>query len=258
MVNHIRYSVFGVVLSQSNAVPDNRYFFTGREFDVDIDLYYYRARYYDARTARFISVDPEGFAAGDSNLYRYVFNRPADLTDPSGRGVSGFMSGIGDFFNDLTNVAIDAQNGLTSFFYESLFSDPTSFRSQFFNGLTDNVSNFFTGVQDSLHALAAPFREGYHALVDMANVAGLYYSGDSNYAGLAEYQYKSGSAALVEKTYNQYAPSNQLAASALVGIGTFALLAGAAYLGPTAFSILGSSAVQGVFQLVSECSLPRA
>ncbi len=28
--------------------------------------------------------EPLGFAAGDKNLYRYVFNDPADLTDPTG------------------------------------------------------------------------------------------------------------------------------------------------------------------------------
>jgi uncharacterized protein RhaS with RHS repeats len=31
-----------------------------------------------------VGADPLGFAAGDTNLYRYVHNDPTDLTDPTG------------------------------------------------------------------------------------------------------------------------------------------------------------------------------
>ncbi|MCL6508391.1 MAG: RHS repeat-associated core domain-containing protein, partial [Bryobacteraceae bacterium] len=47
-------------------------------------LYYYRARYYDPHTGRFLSEDPIGFAAGDSNLSRYVENGPTNWVDPTG------------------------------------------------------------------------------------------------------------------------------------------------------------------------------
>jgi hypothetical protein len=33
---------------------------------------------------KFVRQDPSGFAAGDTNLYRYVGNRPTNATDPSG------------------------------------------------------------------------------------------------------------------------------------------------------------------------------
>jgi hypothetical protein len=39
---------------------------------------------YDPAIGRWMEEDPEGFAAGDSNLYRYVNNRPTVKTDPSG------------------------------------------------------------------------------------------------------------------------------------------------------------------------------
>jgi RHS repeat-associated protein len=65
----------------------NPYTFTGRRFDVETQLYYYRARYYDSQLGRFVSRDPIGFRAGDPNIYRYVFNRPALITDPSGEAI---------------------------------------------------------------------------------------------------------------------------------------------------------------------------
>src|SRR5207248_1117942 len=52
-------------------------------------LYYFRARYYDPATGRFLSQDPLSFAIGDSNLYRYVGNSPANEVDPTGLQGSG-------------------------------------------------------------------------------------------------------------------------------------------------------------------------
>ena len=83
VVGHFTYDSFGQVVSATGAV-DSRYKFTGRELDSETGLYYYRARYYDARVGRFIGQDPIGFRAGDSNLYRYVGNNPLSATDPFG------------------------------------------------------------------------------------------------------------------------------------------------------------------------------
>jgi RHS repeat-associated protein len=65
------------------------YGYTGREWDKELGLYYYRARYYDPKGGRFISKDPIGFEGGDVNLYRYVKNQPVDWIDPSGLGPYG-------------------------------------------------------------------------------------------------------------------------------------------------------------------------
>lgn len=46
-------------------------------------LSYYRARYYDPTTGRFLSEDPTGFVAG-LNFYAYVFNNPMINVDPEG------------------------------------------------------------------------------------------------------------------------------------------------------------------------------
>jgi len=47
-------------------------------------LYYYGARYYDARTSIFISVDAHGERYPDWSPYSYVFNNPLKYIDPTG------------------------------------------------------------------------------------------------------------------------------------------------------------------------------
>jgi hypothetical protein len=46
--------------------------------------YYYRGRFYDPVTGRFLSQDPIGFEAGDTSFYRYVGNQPTSFIDPEG------------------------------------------------------------------------------------------------------------------------------------------------------------------------------
>jgi RHS repeat-associated protein len=61
-------------------VTTGGYAFTGREWDAETELYYYRARYYDPVHARFLSSDP----LTSTNQYLYVGNRPLASIDPSG------------------------------------------------------------------------------------------------------------------------------------------------------------------------------
>ena len=63
---------------------DKNYTYTGREWNKEAGLYYYRARFYDAEVGRFISKDPIGFAGGDVNLYSYVGQNPVNFADPMG------------------------------------------------------------------------------------------------------------------------------------------------------------------------------
>jgi RHS repeat-associated protein len=61
------------------------YAFTGREWDSETNLYYYRARYYDPNVGRFNSEDPSGREGdGRGSLYTYVKNRPIIYRDPLG------------------------------------------------------------------------------------------------------------------------------------------------------------------------------
>jgi RHS repeat-associated protein len=62
----------------------NPFHYTAREFDSETNLNFYRARYYDSSTGRFISEDPIGSAGGNTNLFRYLHNGPTRGTDPFG------------------------------------------------------------------------------------------------------------------------------------------------------------------------------
>jgi len=84
IVNHVTYDSYGNVVAQTNPSQSSRYLYTGREYDQEIDLYYYRSRFYDAQDGRFIGEDPIGFFGRDLNLYRYVEGDPVRFRDPSG------------------------------------------------------------------------------------------------------------------------------------------------------------------------------
>jgi RHS repeat-associated protein len=58
------------------------YAFTGREWDAEIGLYYYRARYYSAKTGQFLGEDP---MRTPGSLFSYVANAPLVHTDPTGQ-----------------------------------------------------------------------------------------------------------------------------------------------------------------------------
>src|SRR6266542_2765226 len=71
VVQSYTYDAFGMMKASTNFA--NSYTYTGREWDKETGLYYYRARYYDPIEGRFISNDPIGFKGG-INLFNYVGN----------------------------------------------------------------------------------------------------------------------------------------------------------------------------------------
>jgi len=76
------YTVYGEVAAEDPNHP-NPFLFTGRRFDIETGLYYYRARYYNPYIGRFLQADPVGYGDG-INWYAYCGNNPLAFVDPSG------------------------------------------------------------------------------------------------------------------------------------------------------------------------------
>lgn len=134
-LQHYVYSAFGILLGIKDASANDvtasppvntSYTYTGREQDKESGFYYYRARYYDPATGRFLQRDPElgklSITATVVNSYAYVLNNSANLTDPSGRfpflffalfalgGSVAHAAFTGDW--SIGNLAIGALKGL--------------------------------------------------------------------------------------------------------------------------------------------------
>jgi RHS repeat-associated protein len=75
------FDALGNPISQS--AISNSLLFTGREYDKETGLYYYRARYYSVELGRFLQRAPE--EVDDLlSLYAYCLNNPINRTDPLG------------------------------------------------------------------------------------------------------------------------------------------------------------------------------
>jgi RHS repeat-associated protein len=147
LVNTYTYDSFGKLTASTGTVT-NPFQYTGREFDPEIGIYEYRARYYDQSIGRFISEDPLRLGAG-INFYSYVFNSPTNYEDPDGLRTrvccrqleSGFrrfgkkhcfiaISGNPDVFGGQTVVYSMDRFGSYGFSYgQPLFNNPADVNS---------------------------------------------------------------------------------------------------------------------------------
>ena len=120
------YDSFGNIVSQTGNIIQP-FTYTGREYDPESGLYYYRARYYDASIGRFISEDPilrpiNSQCVGISNPsvgftwlipslmsapqslhpYGYVGNNPVNTVDPFGlKGLRCIICELGCALKDI-------------------------------------------------------------------------------------------------------------------------------------------------------------
>lgn len=137
------YDSFGDLKDQKNRIKQP-YAYTGREWDKETGLYYYRARYYDPIDGRFISKDPIGFAGG-INLFNYTDSNPINRTDPlgltwssNGSFLSGWMTGGGSNNRFYGPNTIETQEMRNS-------PGGAALRNAFFSGGCRNVNRFSYG-----------------------------------------------------------------------------------------------------------------
>jgi RHS repeat-associated protein len=104
IANSYTYDSFGKTTTSTTTVA-NSIRYAAREFDSETGIHNDRARYYDQSTGRFVSEDPVGFAAGETNFYRYAANDPNDYIDPTGNVIvlspgGGAGAGLNVFYYD--------------------------------------------------------------------------------------------------------------------------------------------------------------
>ncbi len=90
----------------------------GGRFDATTGLYYFRNRDLTPELGRWIEVDPLRFAAGDTDLYRNLGNRPTSCTDPSGLlwswgavGMGAGLGGLGGIVYGFAHEGVSALQG---------------------------------------------------------------------------------------------------------------------------------------------------
>jgi RHS repeat-associated protein len=105
----------------------NRYRFTGREFDEETGLYWYRTRYYDPRAGRFTSRDTIGIWGDPANLgngQAYVGNNPWTFVDPHGlfvgTGARKFLEKLGDIVDRVEQTIADLIEPVIGYVYDRI------------------------------------------------------------------------------------------------------------------------------------------
>jgi len=114
------YDAYGNIL-ESPGTMNQPYTYTGRELDQETGLSYYRSRYYDPATGRFLQKDPLRFING-TNLYAYTMNNPTNFAD-----ALGLWRNPSDIYDDAMKRASnspfpDPHNGLQDAYRHCLAS----------------------------------------------------------------------------------------------------------------------------------------
>ena len=81
ILNRYEYDAFGNFTLKEETI-ENRFGFTGEQYDPVAGLYYLRARFYNPVIGRFIQEDT--YYGDGLNLYNYCQNNPVRYVDPSG------------------------------------------------------------------------------------------------------------------------------------------------------------------------------
>ncbi|HEX7713117.1 MAG TPA: RHS repeat-associated core domain-containing protein [Bacillota bacterium] len=116
--------------------------FTGKDWDEDIGLYYFNARWYDPEVGRFISEDS---VADDPNLYSYCGQNPVNNVDPTGNFSIGLQQGwnmVGSMINATALLSKNETLGMIS----SVFSLFVAIDGRWgLSNIMDDITDLFSG-----------------------------------------------------------------------------------------------------------------
>ena len=87
VLDHIEYTTFGALKSETGAANGGNWLYTGLFQDRSSGVINALNRAYLTLVGVWMESDPIGFGGGQSNLYEYVANNPTNEIDP--RGLSG-------------------------------------------------------------------------------------------------------------------------------------------------------------------------
>lgn len=113
IVKTYTYDAFGMITAQTGTL-DNVITYTGREYEADVELFFYRSRFYDPTTGRFISKDKfKGFLRRpqSQHKYNYAIGNPINLIDPLGTSCT-HIGGISVLIVGATDKEAAAAGGL--------------------------------------------------------------------------------------------------------------------------------------------------
>lgn len=105
------FSPFGATIGHDSSATNVtgfalRYGWTGREFDPELGWYYFRARYYDPSTRRFVAEDPADVDA--DNAYAYVDGQPMAARDPTGTNMYWEPKVVNEMSEDYSMLALQS------------------------------------------------------------------------------------------------------------------------------------------------------
>ena len=113
---HLEYFAFGETFVEEHSNRKHTpYKFNGKELDEETGLYYYGARYYDAKTSIWLAVDPMAEKRLWVTPYNFVQNNPLTRIDPDGltdfelNTETGQINQVGDA-TDTPDRLLDSKN----------------------------------------------------------------------------------------------------------------------------------------------------